>query len=163
MSWLKNNGLAGRMNPAWNVAFLVVVTMMSAATRSNAQTLQKGISVDLARASGAMPVPEADNENAVIVTVTETGRLYLGIDPVKPDSLSEKLKARQSSSQTLYIKADARAPYANVVRVLDAAHVAHISAVTLLTTQPSPTPAGGVVPPQGIEMEMARRSPARKN
>jgi biopolymer transport protein ExbD len=167
MSWLKNNGLAGLMNTKRNVAFLVVVTvvvtMISAAPRSSAQALQKGISVELARTSGAMPVPDADSENAVIVTVTDTGRLYLGINPVTPDSLAEKLKGRPSGTQTLYIKADAKAPYANVVKVLDAARVANVSAVTLLTTQPNATPAGAGVPPQGIEMEMARRSAARKN
>jgi biopolymer transport protein ExbD len=108
-------------------------------------------------------VPDADNSDALIITVTEAGKLYFGIDPVTPDSLAEKLKGRLSQcTQSLYIKADARAPYASVVKVLDAARTAGVVAVTLLTTQPKTTQAGMVVFPQGIEMEMAQRSPATK-
>jgi biopolymer transport protein ExbD len=93
--------------------------------------------------------------------VTETGRIYFGIDPVTQDTLAEKLKARPShDTQTLYIKADARTPYAGVVKVLDAAGAAGVAGVTLLTTQSKTTQAGKVASPDGIEMELARRSPA---
>jgi biopolymer transport protein ExbD len=105
-------------------------------------------------------VPEADKQDALIVSVTDTGALYLGIDSVTPDSLAAQLKDRLSRrTQGVYIKADARAPYASVVKVLDAARTAGVSAVTLLTNQPVAAQAGTAVPPQGIEMEMARRSP----
>jgi len=122
--------------------------------------MQKGISVELAPTSIAVPVPDADNQDALIITVTATGRLYFGIDSVTPDSLAEKLKGRPSRGQNLYIKADARAPYASVVKVLDAARTAGVAGVTLLTTQPRTTQTGAVVLPEGIEMELTRRSPA---
>jgi biopolymer transport protein ExbD len=160
MTWLKTSNLARLKNRVWSVALLVVVTMMSAAPRNTAQTMQKGISVELAPTSSAVPVPDADNPDALIVTVTGTGKLYFGIDPVTPESLAEKLQGRLSHrTQNLYIKADARAPYASVVRVLDAAHTADVAAVTLLTTQPKTTHTGAVVLPEGIEMELARRLP----
>jgi biopolymer transport protein ExbD len=159
MTWLKTNNLAKLTNRVWSVALLAVVTTMSAAPQSGAQTLQKGISVELARTSSAVSVPEADNQDALIVTVTDNGKLYFGIDPVTPDTLAEKLKARPSHhTETLYIKADAKAPYACVVRVLDAARTVGVAGVTLLTTQPK-TMQGTVVFPEGIEMELARRSP----
>ena len=120
MSWLGTNNLAILKNRVWSVALLVVVTAMSAAPRSTAQAMQKGISVELARTSSAVPVPDADNPDALIITVTDTGGLYFGIDPVTPGSLAEKLKGRLTRTQNLYIKADARAPYAHVVKVLDA-------------------------------------------
>jgi biopolymer transport protein ExbD/biopolymer transport protein TolR len=122
--------------------------------------MQKGISVELAPTSSAVPVPDADNQDALIITVTDTGILYFGIDSVTPDSLAEKLKGRPSRTQNLYIKADARAPYACVVKVLDAARTAGVAGVTLLTTQPRTTQTGAVVLPEGIEMELTRRSPA---
>jgi len=124
--------------------------------------MQKGISVELApTTSSAVPVPDADKQDALIITVTDAGRLYFGIDPVTPGSLAEKLKSRLSGhTQNLYIKADARASYAIVVKVLDAARAAGVEHVTLLTTQPKPAQAGTVVLPEGIEMELARRSPA---
>jgi biopolymer transport protein ExbD len=125
------------------------------------QAMQKGISVELASTSSAVSVPDADSQKALIITVTDTGRLYFGINPVTADALAEQLKGRLSRrTQNLYIKADARAPYAYVVKVLDAAHMAGVSAVTLLTNQPKAMPAGTIMSPQGIEMEMARSSAA---
>jgi biopolymer transport protein ExbD len=161
MSWLKTNNPARLLKSgAWNVVLLVVVATMSAAPPSTAQAMRKGISVELAPASSAVPVPDADSQDALIITVTNTGKLYFGIDPVTTGSLEEKLKGRLSRTQNLYVKADARAPYTYVVKVLDAAHTAGVAAVTLLTTQPKATQAGTVVFPEGIEMELAPRSPA---
>ena len=161
MSWLKANNLARLNNRVWIVALLVLLTVVSADARSSAQAMQKGISVELAPTSSAVPVPDADNQDALIITVTDSAKFYFGIDPVTPDSLAEKLKGRMSNrTQNLYIKADARAPYACVVKVLDAARRAGVVGVTLLTTQPSTTPAGTIILPEGIEMELARRSPA---
>ncbi len=157
MSWLAINKLV--KHGVWIAISLVLLTMMSAAPQSSAQAMQKGISVELAPTSSAVPVPGADNQDALIITVTETGGLFFGIDPVTPDAMTERLKARPSRrTQTLYIKADARAPYASVVKVLDAAHTASVGGVTLLTTQPKTTQAGTGVFPEGIEMELARRN-----
>ena len=161
MNWLKRNDAARLKNRLWSVAFLIVAIALSMAPRSTAQAMQKGISVELASTSSAVPVPDADNQDAWIITVAKTGKLYFGIDMVTPNVLAEKLEARPSHhTQTLYIKADAKAPYACVVKVLDEAHTAGVADVTLLTTQPKATQAGTVVSPQGIEMELARRSPA---
>lgn len=161
MSWFGTSNLAGLKNKMWGVAFLAAVTMMSTVPRSSAQAMQQGISVELAPTSSAVPVPDADKQDALIITVTDTGKLYFGITPVAPDSLAAQLKGRLSQrSQSLYIKADARAPYACVVKVLDAARRADVSAVTLLTLQPEAMQARAVVFPQGIEMKMTGRSSA---
>src|SRR5260370_26229271 len=104
MSGLGTNNLARLKNRAWTVALLVVVTAVSAAPRSIAQAMQKGISVELAPTSSAVPVPDADKQDALIITVTDAGRLYFGIDPVTPRSLAEKLNIRLSDHrQNLYI------------------------------------------------------------
>src|SRR3979490_24524 len=105
MRWPKTNS-ARLKNRVWSVALLVSVTAMSAAPRSSAQAMQKGISVELAPTSNAVPVPDADNQDALIITVTDTGRLYFGIDSVTPESLAERLKDRPSRRKNLYIKAD---------------------------------------------------------
>jgi biopolymer transport protein ExbD len=138
------------------------LTRKTGADSPTAKAMQEGISVELARTRSAVPVPDADNQEALIITVTDSGELYFGIDPVTPEALTEKLNALPSQ-HTLYIKSDARAPYASVVKVLDAAHAAHVVSVTLLTNQPKTTQAGTAVSPEGIEMELARRSaPATK-
>ena len=159
MNWIKAGNLAGLKNRVRSVAFLVVVTVLSLTPRSIAQALQKGISVKLAPTSSAVAVPDADNQDALIITVTETGKLYLGIDMLTPDALLEKLQARASHhAQTLFLKADAKAPYSYVVKVLDIAHTTRIANVTLLTTQSKATQMGKTVSPQGIEIELARHS-----
>jgi biopolymer transport protein ExbD len=159
MNKLETN-LARMKNTACSVALLAVVTLLSAAPRSTAQAMQRGISVELAPTTSAVPVAGADNPDALIITVTDSGKFYFGIDLVTPSSLAEKLKGRLSNrTQNLYIKADARTPYACVVKILDAAHAAGVASVTLLTTQPAITQVGKVVLPEGIEMELARRSP----
>ncbi|MGA8503531.1 MAG: biopolymer transporter ExbD [Candidatus Sulfotelmatobacter sp.] len=163
MTWLKTNNLGKLNNRLWSAALLAVVIAMSAAPQSSAQAMQRGISVELVPTSSAVPVPDADKSDALIVTVTDDGTIYLGAGSVTPDSLAEKLKGRLSHTQTLYIKADARAPYASLVNVVDAAHTAGIARVTLLTTRPKTAQVGTVVSPEGIEMELPRRSaPATK-
>jgi biopolymer transport protein ExbD len=159
---LNANNLVRPKNRVWGMAVLVLLAILSAVPRSTAQALQKGISVELAPTSSAVPVPDADSPDALIITVTDTGKIYFGIDAVTPDSLAEKLKGRLSRTQSVYIKSDARAPYASVVKVLDAARAAGVAGVTLLTTPSKVAPVGTMVPPQGIEMEWARRSPTTK-
>jgi len=159
MNWL-NTHFARLKDRVRSVAILAVVSTMCAAPRSTAQAMQPGIRVELAHTSSAVPAPDADSQNALIVTVTESGKLHLGIDPIAPDSLAEKFKALPARTQNLYLKADARAPYASVVRVLDAAHAANIANITLLTSQPKTAQGEAVVLPEGIEIELARRSPA---
>lgn len=159
MNRIETNYLARTKRSVWSVAILVGVTMMLAAPRSRAQEMQKGISVELAPTSSAAPVPDADRQDALIVTVTESGKIYFGIDSVAPDSLAEELKDHNSRTQMIYIKADARASYASVVKVVDAARSAGVTGVTLLTTQPKTTQAGPVLP-EGIEIELARRTTA---
>src|SRR5258706_16393675 len=108
MSWPKTNNLARLQNRVWTVALLAVVTTTSVARMSTAQTMQKGISVEVAPTSSAVPAPDADNYDALIITVTDTGKLDFGIDPVTPDSLAAQIKVRHSRTQNLDIKAGAR-------------------------------------------------------
>ncbi len=61
MSWLAISNLV--KHGVWIGIFLVLLTTMSAAPPSRAQAMQKGISVVLAPTSGAVPVPDADNQD----------------------------------------------------------------------------------------------------
>lgn len=119
--------------------------------------LQKGISVDLPVTSNAVAVPEADKENALIVTVTSKGGVYLGVSLTSIAELSERIKPALShrSEKTLYIKADARAPYASIVRILDSVRTSGIQQLTLLTAQLDQQDASRPVPPKGFEMRIA--------
>jgi len=130
---------------------LALMTLLSPGF-SHAQQLRQGVTVQMAHTASAVPYPAADDNDAWIVVVTADGDLYFGVKPVTPDQLLEEMKAtpRQRDAK-LYIKADARAPFANVVRVLQAGREVAFEAPVLLTAQSlSPAP-GTVVPPNGLE------------
>ena len=116
--------------------------------------MQRGISVQLPATSNAVAVPSADNEDALVVAVTHDGRVYLGTDLISPADLAGKIKSELATrtDKTLYVKADARTPYANVVKVLDAVRNSGVRRLTLLTDQRGPSEAGKLVTPTGLEM-----------
>ncbi len=124
------------------------------AGQSPAIPMQRGISVQMVVTSTAVTVPGADKEDAVVVTVTHDGHMYLGTDPVSPADLVEKVRANLSThrKKVIYIKADARTSYANVVMVLDALHTVDVEGFTLLTEQRDGAVAGTLVSPKGLEM-----------
>ena len=131
------------------------------ATTPTAQEMQKGISVELARTGNAVPMPDADKGDSLIVTITDNGSVYVGIDQVSPDALGEKVKAGLSNREKkFYVKADARTAYANVLRVLDAAHTAGVEAVSLLTAQQDSSRPGTLMPPKGLEVLVGPALPA---
>ena len=102
---------------------LAFIIALFAAIHCAAQTLQAGISVNLPLVSNATPVPDADKEDALIVTVTENGDTYLGVDAITSDALADKIKHAVAfrAEKKAYIKADARAQYSDVEKALSAA------------------------------------------
>jgi len=131
-------------------AALAVVAELAMSNLLQSPPLQKGISLQMAVTHNAAAMPEADNENAWIVAVTANGRLYFGTHAVSSNSLTEEMKATpRNRDQKLYIKADARASFADVQKVLEAARTAFFEAPVLLTSQPGSIGAGNMVPAPG--------------
>jgi biopolymer transport protein ExbD/biopolymer transport protein TolR len=97
--------------------------------------LQKGVSVDLAKAINTRNMPDADKEDAVVVAVTRDGRVYLGSDQLPPEGLVEKIQEQISNrvDKTVYIKSDSRAKYESVVDVVDEIRSAGVDAIGLIT------------------------------
>jgi biopolymer transport protein ExbD len=114
---------------------------------------RRGISVDMPATSNATSMPCADQKNARIVTVTHDGKVYLGARPIDPAQLNSELtenSAANAPDETLYIKADARASYGTVIKVLDAATRAGFETTVLLTNQNDSPQAGTLSPPKGF-------------
>jgi biopolymer transport protein ExbD len=119
-------------------------------------TMQRGISVDLASTNNAEPMPAADEREAWIVTVTADGNLYFGTDSVTPDGLRESMISHpRRRDQKLYIKADARARYANVEKAIEAGRSAAFIEAVLLTSQQSHAHTGSRVSPEGLAVSIA--------
>ena len=99
--------------------------------------LQKGVSVDMAKVASPTPMPDADKEDALLIAVMRDGKIFFGTDRVEPEQLTAKVKDRLSNKadKRVFIKADARARYGNVVEVVDNVRSAGVDDVGLLTDQ----------------------------
>ena len=99
--------------------------------------LQKGVSVDMAKVNSPEPMPDADKEDALLIAVMRDGKIFFGTDRVEPDQLTQKVKDRlaNKADKRVFIKADARARYGNVVDVVDNVRSAGVDDVGLLTDQ----------------------------
>jgi biopolymer transport protein ExbD len=141
---------------------MVAVSVVVFAQQSGATVpLQRGVSVQMAVTRNAVAVPSADTRDAVVVALTADGTAYLGGDQLTTTALAEKVRSILSSrnEKTLYIKADARVPYARLVEIIDAVQKSGVEGLTLLTAQPDPTDQGSrLVPPKGLEMRVVNRS-----
>src|ERR1700729_3358901 len=85
--------------------------------------LTKGVSVDLVKTKNPITMQAADKEDAVLISVTRNGGVFLspGNLKVTPDQLPEKVKDLLTNKvdKTVFIKSDARARYGVVEDVVD--------------------------------------------
>lgn len=152
------------MNRMLLVCLMAATLTITIALPARAQTpaLRKGVSVQMASTRNASPMAEADNDDAWVVAVTAGGDLYLGADAMTPDQLSEWMRSHPRSREAnLYIKADARATFANVAKVLDMGRDVGFDAPVLLTSQIEPKTPGIMVPPKGLAVSVD--APANAN
>ncbi len=124
--------------------------------------LQAGVSVQLPVTSNAVPIPKADNQDALVIALTADGATYLGVNrlatPALADSVKKLLATR--NEKTLYIKADGRVPYARVVEVIDAVRNSGVDGVTLLTAQQDALGQGSrLMASKGLEMRVVNPRP----
>ncbi|MGO9087325.1 MAG: ExbD/TolR family protein [Candidatus Sulfotelmatobacter sp.] len=115
--------------------------------------LQKGVSVDMVKVNNPTPMEDADKEDALLVSVTRDGQVYLGSDQITVDALTTKVKDRLANApnKRVYVKADMRTRFGSFVQVVDSVRAAGVDDLGLLTDQkktttPPPAPpaaAGG--------------------
>jgi len=115
--------------------------------------LQKGISVDMAKVNNPTPMQDADKEDALLVSVMRDGTVYFGADKLTGgvDTLTGKVRDRLTNrmNKEVYLKADARAHFGNVVQVVDAVRAAGVDDLGLLTEQRKSTPTAPAAAPKG--------------
>lgn len=122
--------------------------------------LQRGVSVQMAVTRNAVAVPDADTQDALVVALTADGTAYLRGDRLPTPALADRVKSILSTQnkKTLYIKADARVPYARLVEVIDAVQKSGVEGLTLLTAQQDAADQGNrLVPPKGLEMRVVNQ------
>jgi len=114
---------------------------------SQKPALKQGISLEMPVAGHAVQMRAADEQNATVVAITANGRVFVGIEPTEPVALSKL------SKRTVYVKADVRAPYQQVLAVLDALRG---KSVVLLSAPPENAPRQGYLPPYGTKLTISR-------
>ena len=129
---------------------LIALTIcgIGAAQDHSVPVLRPGISVQLPVSSQATARPEADQQDVAAVTITVDGNLYLGTRPVELGELTGLTRS------PVYVKADARVAYQEVLTVLSA--LSHRPVVLL--TQPTVTPEPGrLQSPYGVSLGLGRQ------
>lgn len=120
------------------IIFMVITPMLS-----------KGVSVELVKARNPVPMQAADKDDAVLVSVTREGRVWLGSTQIDADKLPPRVKDMLTNrlDKTCYIRADFRAKFLRVVEVVDNLRASGVDQLGLLTEQDqSRQPAGAVRP-----------------
>src|SRR3984957_11329713 len=94
----------------------VLVSTITPCSIERTPGMARGISVQRTPAYNAKSEPDADKEGARIVTVTATGAVDFGSDPISLADLAQKVRSTPFfRGQKLYIKADARITYARAL------------------------------------------------
>ena len=99
----------------------------------------------------------ADRQDALVVALTADGTTYLHADRVPMPDLANRVRSTLSTQKdkTLYIKADARVPYARLVDVMDAVQKSGVQGLTFLTAQQDAADQGKrPVSPKGLELRV---------
>ena len=136
---------------------LTVAAMAATSAQQGAVPLQRGVHVEQPVTPNAAAVPNQDQPDALVVAVTADGAVYHRADPISTTALSDQVRSILSTrtDRTLYIKADARVPYARLVEVIDAVQKSGVEGLTLLTAQQEAADKGKrLVPPKGLEMRV---------
>jgi len=112
--------------------------------------LTKGQTVEMVRSKNAIAMQNADKEDAILVSVTRNGEIFLspGNRRVTVDDLPPRVQDLLTNrlDKTVYIKSDSRAKYQVVEDAVDNLRAAGVDQLGLLTEQRSPESALGGSP-----------------
>lgn len=102
--------------------------------------LTKGVQVDLVKTKNPVSMADADKDDAVLVSVTRNGEVFLGSTKTTAEALPGKVKDLLTNriSKICYLKSDQRARYERVVEVVDNLRAAGVDQVGLLTESMDP-------------------------
>ena len=125
-----DGGLKSEINvtPLVDVMLVVLIIFMLVTPM-----FQKGVGVELPRAGNVRDIPENDR-NATIVTLTGSGKLFIGGRSTDPATLEGTLRRRYAAdpSRELHIKADRDVRYGEVRKIVEAARRAGLPGAALV-------------------------------
>ena len=102
--------------------------------------LTKGVSVDLVKTKNPIAMQAEDKEDAIVVSVTRNGSVFLSPGNLKlqASDLPERVRDLLTNKidKTVYIRADARSRYSVVEDVVDNLRAAGVNEIGLITEEP---------------------------
>ena len=106
--------------------------------------LTKGVQVELVKTKNPIAMADADKDDAVLVSVSRNGDVFLGSTKTTAESLPGKVKDLLTNriSKICYLKCDQRSRYERVVEVVDNLRAAGVDQVGLLTESMDPKSQG---------------------
>jgi biopolymer transport protein ExbD/biopolymer transport protein TolR len=107
--------------------------------------LTNKVQIDMVRVNNAVPMPDANKDNAIVVAITRNGAVFLGQNEIDPSQLGSMVatKLQSLTNKTIYIRADARAQYKAVEDAIDDVRTAGVDDVGLLVQRREGNLAGG--------------------
>jgi biopolymer transport protein ExbB/TolQ/biopolymer transport protein ExbD len=104
---------------------------------------------DLPKVNFPIMAPDADADDAIVLVVTHTGRLFWRQDPISIEFLQHELRQRleRNPQGQIFLAVDAHASYGNVANVLAAVRSVGVEGVVFLVDQRK-IEASGIIYPQ---------------
>ncbi len=119
------------LTPLIDMVFLVVIFFMLNTTLS----INPAITVDLPDAYTSQAILQEE----IVVTLTESGDIYIGRQAVARDRFAAELKKEMVRLQRtdVILQADELLPYRDVVEIMDLARLTGVESIALVTAQKS--------------------------
>ena len=99
--------------------------------------LNKGANIELPIARNPIALPDADKEDAIKVSITRDGQVFLspGLEKVNSEDLAPKVRdlLQNRTSRVVFIRADGRAKYSVVEDAVDNLRAGGVDQLGLLT------------------------------
>lgn len=96
--------------------------------------IQSGVAVNMPSAKNALEAPEAEAEDATIVTITRNGEIYVNKKPTAKEGAIDVISEAFSKApdKPLFIKSDVATPYGLVVEIVNQSREAGVERIGLL-------------------------------
>jgi len=127
-----NGGTIAQINVTPLVDVMLVLLVIFMVT---APIIQQGVSVELPKTRAA---PLTSSEEPLVVGLATNGSVYLNDNLIALDELRNKLVAieRERPGRQVFLRADRKVPYGEVVRVIAAVKEAGVTRLGMVTEPP---------------------------
>jgi biopolymer transport protein ExbD/biopolymer transport protein TolR len=107
--------------------------------------VQNKVNVDLTKSVDAIPMPDADHEDSVVVAVTRDGHVYLGANQIASADLGPRITdmLQNKTNKEVFLRADTRSNYGVVMDAIDNIRTSGTDTLGILTDQPNTGALGG--------------------